>query len=167
MMNRVGLEAEATPEQAELFLNKISELVEKLTDRRNHQSRIRGMLRDAEEFARDVEALAARVGWRSHRSSCQRAGPRTRSDGYETPRPMRSKGQHFSLNAGANRKRSTRPRFSTTRRGSAWNGSVTKRTVMNLAILSRPSAVRRISSGWRRLAQPARSSFWPPPLVWS
>lgn len=61
MMNRIGLEAEATPEQAEVFLNKISELVEKLTDRRNHQSRIRGILRDAEQFARDVKALAARV----------------------------------------------------------------------------------------------------------
>ena len=61
MMNRIGLESEATPEQAELFLNKISELVEKLTDRRNHQSRIRGIVRDAEEFACDVKALAARV----------------------------------------------------------------------------------------------------------
>ncbi len=61
MMTRIGLEAEAAPEQAEVFLNKISELLEKLTDRRNHQSRIRGMHRDAEEFARDVKALAARV----------------------------------------------------------------------------------------------------------
>ena len=61
MMARIGLEAEATPEQAEVFLTKISELLEKLNDRRNHQSRIRGIDRDAEEFARDVTALAARV----------------------------------------------------------------------------------------------------------
>ena len=61
MMARIGLEADATPEQAEVFLNKISELLEKLNDRRNHQSRIRGIDRDAEEFARDVTALAARV----------------------------------------------------------------------------------------------------------
>ncbi len=61
MMARIGLEAEATPEQAEVFLNKISELLEKLTDRRNHQSRIRGIDRDADEFARDVMALAART----------------------------------------------------------------------------------------------------------
>ena len=48
MMARIGLEAEATPEQAEVFLNKISELFEKLTDRRSHLSRIRGIDRDAE-----------------------------------------------------------------------------------------------------------------------
>ena len=34
MMARIGLEAEATPEQAEVFLTKISELLEKLNDRR-------------------------------------------------------------------------------------------------------------------------------------
>ena len=61
MMARIGLEAEATPEQAEVFLNKINELLEKLNDRRNHQSRIRGIDRDADEFARDVTALAARI----------------------------------------------------------------------------------------------------------
>ena len=36
MMARIGLEADATPEQAEVFLTKISELLEKLNDRRNH-----------------------------------------------------------------------------------------------------------------------------------
>ncbi len=36
MMARIGLEADATPEQAEVFLTKISELLEKLTARRNH-----------------------------------------------------------------------------------------------------------------------------------
>jgi uncharacterized protein YhaN len=61
MMARIGLEADATPEQAEIFLSKINELLEKLTDRRTHQSRIRGIDRDAEEFARDVKTLAARI----------------------------------------------------------------------------------------------------------
>jgi uncharacterized protein YhaN len=61
MMARIGLEAAATPEQAEVFLTKISELIEKLTDRRNHQSRIRGIDRDADDFARDVAALAAHI----------------------------------------------------------------------------------------------------------
>jgi uncharacterized protein YhaN len=61
IMARIGLEAEALPEQAEVFLTKIGELLEKLTDRRNHQSRIRGIDRDADEFARDVAALVARV----------------------------------------------------------------------------------------------------------
>jgi uncharacterized protein YhaN len=60
-MARIGLEAQATPEQAEVFLTRISELLEKLTDRRNHQSRIRGIDRDADEFARDIAAVAARV----------------------------------------------------------------------------------------------------------
>ena len=61
MMARIGLEADATPEQAEIFLNKINELLEQLSERRNHQSRIRGIDRDAEEFARDVKTLAARI----------------------------------------------------------------------------------------------------------
>ncbi len=60
-MARIGLEANATPEQAEVFLQKIGELVEKLHDRRAHQSRIRGIDRDADTFARDVLALAARL----------------------------------------------------------------------------------------------------------
>jgi uncharacterized protein YhaN len=60
-MALIGLEASAMPEQAEVFLTKISELLEKLNERRNHESRIRGIDRDAEQFARDVAALAARV----------------------------------------------------------------------------------------------------------
>ena len=65
MMARIGLEADALPEQAEVFLNKIAELLEKLTDRRNFQSRIQGIDRDAAEFRRDVLALVTRVapGW--------------------------------------------------------------------------------------------------------
>jgi uncharacterized protein YhaN len=61
MMERIGLEAEATPEQAEVFLSKITELFEKLNEGRNHQSRIRGIDRDADEFTRDVRALIVRV----------------------------------------------------------------------------------------------------------
>ncbi len=60
-MTRIGLEADAAPEQAEVFLTKIGELLEKLHDRRNHLSRIRGIERDAEQFAADVAALSARV----------------------------------------------------------------------------------------------------------
>ena len=61
MMTRLGLESQATPEQAEVFLNKITELLEKLNDRRSHQSRLRGIDRDEQEFKRDVVSLAARV----------------------------------------------------------------------------------------------------------
>jgi uncharacterized protein YhaN len=61
MMARIGLEVEATPEQAEVFLNKISELLEKLNDRRTHQSRIRGIDRDADEFARDLLAVVTNI----------------------------------------------------------------------------------------------------------
>ncbi len=74
MMARIGLEAEALPEQAEVFLTKISELLEKLTDRRGHQSRIHGIDRDADVFTRDVAALVARVApdW-ADRSSAEQA----------------------------------------------------------------------------------------------
>jgi uncharacterized protein YhaN len=61
MMARIGLEPDATPEQAEIFLNKINDLLEQLSERRNHQSRIRGIDRDADEFAQDVKSLAARI----------------------------------------------------------------------------------------------------------
>jgi uncharacterized protein YhaN len=61
MMARIGLEADATAEQAEVFLTKISELLDKLNDRRTIQTRIHGMDRDTLEFARDVSALASRV----------------------------------------------------------------------------------------------------------
>jgi uncharacterized protein YhaN len=60
-MIRIGLEPDAAPEQAEVFLTKIGELLEKLHDRRNHMSRIRGIERDADQFAADVAALSARV----------------------------------------------------------------------------------------------------------
>ncbi|MGP0067306.1 MAG: hypothetical protein ACLQGP_27390, partial [Isosphaeraceae bacterium] len=60
-MARIGLETDAAPEQAEVFLTRIGELLEKLNDRRSHLSRIRGIERDAEQFAADVAALSARV----------------------------------------------------------------------------------------------------------
>src|SRR5262249_28916962 len=60
-MARIGLEADAAPEQAEVVLTKISELWEKLDQRRGFASRIRGIDRDADAFAQDVAALAARV----------------------------------------------------------------------------------------------------------
>ena len=90
MMARIGLEAEATPEQAEVFLNKISELLEKLNDRRNHQSRIRGIDRDADEFARDVEAwqlISPRTSPDGQPVSWRESWP----SGYAMPRLMHSK----------------------------------------------------------------------------
>jgi uncharacterized protein YhaN len=60
-MARIGLDAGAMPEQAEVFLTKIDELQEKLHARRTLQSRIRGIERDADQFAKDVAALSARV----------------------------------------------------------------------------------------------------------
>ena len=60
-MARLGLDAGAAPEQAEVFLTKLDELQEKLNARRNNQSRIRGIERDAGQFAKDVAAMASRV----------------------------------------------------------------------------------------------------------
>ena len=60
-MARIGLEASAAPEQAEVFLTKIDELVDRLNERRERQARIRGIQRDSEQFAADVAALAGRI----------------------------------------------------------------------------------------------------------
>ncbi|HKI19206.1 MAG TPA: hypothetical protein VKA15_15075, partial [Isosphaeraceae bacterium] len=60
-MARIGLEADVTPEQAELVLTQIHELFEWLEKRRDHLSRIRGIDRDAELFARDVASLVMRI----------------------------------------------------------------------------------------------------------
>jgi len=60
-MARIGLEAGAAPEQAEVVLTRISELFKVLDNRRDFLSRIRGIDRDADQFARDVVALVARV----------------------------------------------------------------------------------------------------------
>ncbi|MFI5454470.1 MAG: AAA family ATPase [Isosphaerales bacterium] len=60
-MARIGLEAGAAPEQAEIVLTRISDLFKVLDSRRDFLSRIRGIDRDADQFARDVVALVARV----------------------------------------------------------------------------------------------------------
>jgi len=60
-MARIGLEADATPEQAEIVLTRIHELFEHLEKRREHLSRIRGIERDADQFAQDIAALVTRV----------------------------------------------------------------------------------------------------------
>jgi len=60
-MARIGLEAGAAPEQAEVVLTRISDLFKALDNRRDFLSRIRGIDRDADQFARDVVALVARV----------------------------------------------------------------------------------------------------------
>jgi uncharacterized protein YhaN len=61
-MARIALEADATPDQAEVVLTRMGELFEFLEKRREHQSRIKGIDRDAEVFGRDVAALVARKG---------------------------------------------------------------------------------------------------------
>ncbi len=60
-MARIGLDAGAAPDQAEVFLTKIDEFQEKMHVRHGLQTRIRGMERDADQFAKDVGALASRV----------------------------------------------------------------------------------------------------------
>ena len=85
MMAKIGLEADATPEQAEVFLTKISELLAKLSARRETQSRLRGMDRDAEHFARDVLALTASRCPRTRRSAPRRADAGTGPAAAERP----------------------------------------------------------------------------------
>ncbi|MHB1559695.1 MAG: AAA family ATPase [Isosphaeraceae bacterium] len=60
-MARIGLDADAAPEQAEVFLTKINDLLKTMDERRGFQSRIHGIDRDADQFARDVAAMAERV----------------------------------------------------------------------------------------------------------
>ena len=60
-MQRLGLEPGAATEQAEVILDKTQELFEELSKHRDFQSRIRGIDRDAEQFAADVGDLARRV----------------------------------------------------------------------------------------------------------
>jgi uncharacterized protein YhaN len=60
-MKRIGLEPNAAPAQAELFLTMITELVQELDSRRGFQKRIQGIDRDAEQFRADVIALAKRA----------------------------------------------------------------------------------------------------------
>lgn len=60
-MTRIGLEAGAAPEQAEITLTRISDLFKVLDSRRDFLNRIRGIDRDADQFAHDVVALVARL----------------------------------------------------------------------------------------------------------
>jgi uncharacterized protein YhaN len=60
-MSRIGLEADAPPEQAEVVLAKITELEKTLDERRDFLSRISGIDRDGDQFDRDVAELAARI----------------------------------------------------------------------------------------------------------
>jgi uncharacterized protein YhaN len=60
-MARIGLQPSAAPEQAEIVLTRISDLFKVLDSRREHLSRIRGMDRDADQFARAVTNLVMRV----------------------------------------------------------------------------------------------------------
>ncbi|SIO46935.1 Uncharacterized protein YhaN [Singulisphaera sp. GP187] len=61
-MARIGLEPDAAPEQAEIVLTEIQSLFEALSKRREFQSRIRGIDRDAEQFAAEVAKLRGQVG---------------------------------------------------------------------------------------------------------
>lgn len=61
MMARIGLESDATPEQAEVVLTEMQDLHKALSARREFLSRIRGMDRDAEQFADLVAHLCRRV----------------------------------------------------------------------------------------------------------
>ncbi len=60
-MSRIGLEASAAPEQAEIILTGIADLFKVLDERRDFQLRLSGIDRDARQFDQDVAALVARV----------------------------------------------------------------------------------------------------------
>ena len=73
MMTRIGLDADSSPLQAEVFLTKITELFQNLNEHRSHESRIRGIDRDAVEFARDVASLVEKImpDWASEPANVQ------------------------------------------------------------------------------------------------
>jgi uncharacterized protein YhaN len=60
-MSRIGLEREATPAQANMFIQKVRDLREQVTKANGFRSWIRGIDRDGEQFANDVAALVLRV----------------------------------------------------------------------------------------------------------
>lgn len=60
-MSRIRLEREASPEQAEVVLGELHALADSLAKRRDHVSRIRGIDRDAAQFADHVATLCQRV----------------------------------------------------------------------------------------------------------
>jgi uncharacterized protein YhaN len=61
MMERINLEPNALPDQAEVILDKIQKLVEAMNERRGFQARVAGMDRDAAQYAAQVGDLARRV----------------------------------------------------------------------------------------------------------
>ena len=60
-MARLGLEANATPAQADSFLNRIDKLFGHLKEVRTFRIRIEGIDRDAQRFADDVKTLAQAI----------------------------------------------------------------------------------------------------------
>lgn len=60
-MERIGLEADSSPDQANVYVDKIRELQQHLKDARVLRTRIEGIDRDAAHFAEAVDALARRV----------------------------------------------------------------------------------------------------------
>jgi len=60
-MSRLGLEAGAAPEQAEIILNGIADLLKVLDERRDFQLRLSGIDRDACQFDQDVSSMTERV----------------------------------------------------------------------------------------------------------
>ena len=54
-MARIGLGPDATPEQADLFLDQINKLFQELEKAKGFAARIKGIDRDAAQFAADVE----------------------------------------------------------------------------------------------------------------
>lgn len=60
-MGRIGLEPDATPAQADMFIQKVRELRDQIRKAGEFRSWIRGIDRDGEQFAKDVAALALRV----------------------------------------------------------------------------------------------------------
>jgi uncharacterized protein YhaN len=60
-MSRIGLEADAIPDQAETILTEIGELIGVLDELGGLERRISGIDQDAQQFAHDVGVLAQRV----------------------------------------------------------------------------------------------------------
>ena len=142
MMARIGLEADATPEQAEVFLNKISELLEKLTDRRKSSkpdSRHRPRCRRV-RARRDGHWLLVSLPTSIDRPA-ERARQSTGTARCEMHRPTPGKLHTLFNNGSAKGEVSTRPRLSTRKRGFAWNGSVDEARCTNFDDL--PEAERR------------------------
>ena len=75
MMTRIGLEPDATSEQAEVFLEKIQELFQNLRKYRGFQSRIRGMDRDADTVCHRCRWPRPPGGARILTIACREPGP--------------------------------------------------------------------------------------------